>query len=222
MGGRGASLSSGGGSKVDVIGTTDVWSFRHHKTNERYVDAINTGVAAVQKDFPDLMESVYNVNTARLGGSSKTHVLGFFSYDSNGNTSINLNQHYVNVEKMNRTYDKTVKSGYHPSRGKRTGTEAVSIHETGHALTYHLQKAYKAKDIDGAAKKIVNNAYKSSGGKGGTKKFAEKISGYAKESYAECVAEAVADWYCNGNKASSASKAIVSEMKHAYSTYIKK
>ena len=138
MGGRGASLGSGGGENVNVIGVTDVWSFRHHKNNENYVDAINTGVARIQRDFPDLMDSVGTVNTAKLGGNSKTTILGYFEIDGSGNTSINMNQHYVNVAKMNKTYDRSVKSGYHPSRGNNTGTEAVSLHETGHALTYHL------------------------------------------------------------------------------------
>lgn len=217
MGGRGANLSDGGaGVDIKVVGITDVWSFRHNKSNEDYVDAINTGIATIQHDFPDLMDSVDTVNTAELAGASKRTVLGYFEYDNKGNTSININQHYVNTKKMNKTYDNATKSGYHPSRGNKTGTEAVSLHETGHALTHHLNKTYKTNDLNVTAKKIVNNAYKTSGGKGGTKKFAKTISEYASQSYAECVAEAVSDWYCNGSNASTASKAIVAEMKRAY------
>lgn len=43
-------------------------------------------------------------------------------------------------------------------------------------------------------------------------KMASNISGYAKSSYAECVAEAVADVYCNGSKARVESRAIVNEI----------
>lgn len=35
------------------------------------------------------------------------------------------------------------------------------------------------------------------------------ISGYGKSSNAEAVAEAFSDWYCNGNKASRASRTVV-------------
>lgn len=70
-----------------------------------------------------------------------------------------------------------------------------------------------AASLDDAAKQIVDNAYKSSKGNGGTKAWAGKISGYAQENNAECIAEAVCDWYCNGNKAASQSKAIMTELK---------
>lgn len=60
---------------------------------------------------------------------------------------------------------------------------------------------------------IVQNAYKKSGLKGGNRALAAQISGYAHKNYAECVAEAVADYYCNGRKASNASKLIVAELK---------
>jgi hypothetical protein len=39
--------------------------------------------------------------------------------------------------------------------------------------------------------------------------MASKISGYATESNAEAIAEAFADWKCNGKKARTESKAIV-------------
>ena len=114
---------------------------------------------------------------------------------------------------MNDTYDAAVKSGYHPSRGNKSGTEAVTYHEMGHALTDSIAKKMGVKDLDAASKKIVNDAYKASGGKGGTKAWAGKISKYAQDNFAECVAEAVSDWYCNGNKARSNSKAIMTQLK---------
>ena len=42
---------------------------------------------------------------------------------------------------------------------------------------------------------------------------AEKISRYATDSNAECVAEAFADVYCNGSKAKAESRTVVSVLK---------
>lgn len=122
-----------------------------------------------------------------------------------------LNQNFTNVDKMNSVYDNGVAQGFHPSRGDRTGTEAVALHEMGHAVTDHIAQRGWGTDIDSAAKTIVDYAYEGSNGKGGTKKWAGKISKYAQKNNAECVAEAFADYYCNGNKAKRQSKAIVQE-----------
>lgn len=43
-------------------------------------------------------------------------------------------------------------------------------------------------------------------------KMASKISGYAKHSPREAIAEAFADFYCNGSKAKNESQAIVNVM----------
>lgn len=212
FGGRGAggpSLTKGGGKSINIQSETDVWSYRHNPNNEPFVDAINSGVREISDDFPGLMDDVREVNSAKLGGKDKTETLGFY-----GNGRVALNENYTDIGKMNRVYDEAVKSGYHPSRGNKTGTEAVALHEMGHALTDHVAKKMGAKDIDDGAKKIVDSAYKATGGKGSAKKsWAGKISGYATENYAECVAEAVADCYCNGKKASKNSQAIMAELK---------
>lgn len=212
FGGRGAdgggeSLGGGSGKQVNIVSETDVWSYRHNPNNEPFVDAINSGVATVYDDFPDVMGKVDTVNAVQFGGVDKVQTLGVY-----GNGSVGINQNFTNIEKMNKTYDAAVASGYHPSRGNKSGTEAVTLHEMGHALTDKIAQKTGAKDLDTAAKTIVDNAYKNSKGKGGTKAWAGKISKYAKESNAECIAEAVSDWYCNGNKASSASKAIMGEL----------
>lgn len=213
FGGRGSgsggeSLSSGFNSSINIKSTTDVWSVRHNPNNEPFVDAINEGVRRVSEDFPGVMNDVQSVDAAELGGSDKRSVLGYY-----GDGVVALNDNYTNIDKMNRVYDNAVKKNYHPSRGDKSGTEAVTYHEMGHALTDYVAKKAGFKDLDKASKKIVDDAYKSSKGRGGTKAWAGKISGYAKESYAECVAEAVCDWYCNGNKASSNSKAIMKELR---------
>lgn len=215
FGGRGASsggaslpASSKGMSSASISREVDVWSYRHRRDNEPFVDAMNTSARAISDDFPGLMDTVTEVNAGTLKGAAARSVLGYY-----GDGRVALNTNYTNIDKMNAMYDAAVKSGYHPSRGNKSGTEAVMYHEMGHALTDHLKSKVGASNLDTASKKIVDNAYKASNGKGGTLAWAGKISGYAKESYAECVAEAVADWYCNGKKASSQSKAIMSELK---------
>lgn len=69
-----------------------------------------------------------------------------------------------------------------------------------------------ATDFDDASRRIVEGAYRSSKARGGYKAFARKISGYATESNAECIAEAVADWYCNGIRSKPQSRAIMREL----------
>ncbi len=214
MGGRGSSsggepLSTGSGKPMTILNPVDVWSYRHNPNNEAYVDAINSSVRDIADDFPNIMSStIARVDAAEFGGADRLSTLGCY-----GNGTLTMNKNYTNVDKMNAVYDNAVKSGYHPSRGDKNGTEAVTYHEMGHAITDHIAVKLGEKNLDGASKRIVNDAYKASKGTGGTKAWAGKISGYAQENYAECVAEAVADFYCNGNKAKSQSKAIMRELK---------
>lgn len=59
MGGRGGSSGmGGGGQQVQIVETTDVWSYRHNAKNEPFVDAINEGARRIQNDFKDLMDTV--------------------------------------------------------------------------------------------------------------------------------------------------------------------
>lgn len=117
---------------------------------------------------------------------------------------------------MNYVYDKATEAGYHPSRGDKSGTQAVAYHEMGHALTDNLVGKMGVRDLDKAAERVVKRAYTQTKGKGGTKAWAGNISGYAQESYSECVAEAVADYYCNGRNAKTESKAIMSSIRYYY------
>ena len=206
----GRDLGGGSGRKVNIKSQLDVWSYRHNKNNEPFVDAINTSIQTVQNDFPDIMNYVEHVNAAELGDKDAVKVLGFFQ---EGTKTVALNENYTDIDKMNSVYDKAVKTKYHPSRGSKSGTEATTFHEMGHAITAHLADKTGQKDFDAMAKTIVDNAYKTSGGRFGTKRWAGRISGYAQKSNAECIAEAFADYYCNGEKASKQSKAIIAEMK---------
>lgn len=152
------------------------------------------------------LDALNTIDAAVLGGKDKENVLGFY-----GQGTLGMNENFTDVDKMNRVYDGS--GNFHPPRGNKSGTEAVTYHELGHALTDAIGKKYGLGDIDKAAATIVKNAYKKSGMKGGNRALAAKISGYAQKNYSECVAEAVADWYCNGNKASGASKLIMAELR---------
>ena len=109
---------------------------------------------------------------------------------------------------MDGAYDDCVKSGFHPGRGNKTAMQAVASHEYGHVLTQKAGAKLGILDMDNAAKTIVDRARKTTTHKGSIS-MAKNISGYAGYSNAECVAEAVADVYCNGRKASAESRAIV-------------
>lgn len=214
FGGRGASgesLSAGGRqTPINILSTEDIWSIRNHEGNAPYVDQINTSVATIKNGFPGVMDTVQSVDAVTMGGADATGTLGFWS-PSDGRLA--LNKRYTDVQRMNEVYDKAVESGYHPTRGIKTAVEAVTYHEMGHALTDSLASKMGVSSLDQASEKIVNDAYKATRGRGGTKAWAGKISGYAKESYAECVAEAVSDYYCNGRRASANSRAIMAELR---------
>ena len=211
MGGRGGSSGMGGGGQFVNIGeTTDVWSYRHDSGNEPFVDAINEGARKIQEDFKDLMTTVEHVDAAELEGKDKYEVLGFYSSDLK---TVALNRNFTDVDKMNQVYDSSVASGFHPSRGNLTGTEAVALHEMGHALTDHIAKKMGLPGLHEASRKIFNDAYRATKGKGKFKEWAGKISGYARENYAETVAEAVADYYCNGQNAHAYSRAIMDQLR---------
>ena len=119
-----------------------------------------------------------------------------------------MNQRYMNGPAMDAAYDVSVKSGFHPARGNKSGIQAVASHEYGHALS-DKAAAKLGTSIEGASRQIVERARKKTGQRTNMA-FAGKISGYAQYNFAETVAEAVSDWYCNGSKASKQSRAVVS------------
>lgn len=136
-------------------------------------------------------------------------------YDSMGNLAINKD--YFNAQTMDRAYDGTVQSGFHPSRGNKSGLEAVAAHEMGHRIAdIATQRIANASSFttDKVEQSIVKNAAKAIQARGALG-VANQISRYAKTNYSECIAEAVADVYCNGSKASKASTAVYNELKKA-------
>lgn len=200
----------GGGTNVNPTSMTDIWSYRHTSGNEPFVDAINDGLNKIATDFPSFEGSINNVDAVTLRGAQSQTILGYWDA---ANKQLAMNQNFTDVEKMNAVMDEAAQSGYHPSRGNLSGTEAVALHEAGHALTDQLAQANGYAGLHSFSEDIVRNAYKNSGASGGVRNFAGSISRYAQTNYAEAVAEATADWYCNGNRASSASIAIMNELR---------
>lgn len=209
-GGSGGSLGHGGGMKPGaVVSTQDMISARHDPTNQAAVDQVLT----VAKDIVGLYggDSAIegNFQIAELKGADAISTLGF--YDG---ANIAINQNFMDVAKMNGAMKDAAKSGYHPKLGGKSGMQSVAAHEYGHALTDTVAKKMgisSGDTIDKAATRIVHESKKSAGFKNSLD-LAKSISGYAKTSYAEAVAEAVCDVYCNGGRAKKASRAIVDTM----------
>jgi hypothetical protein len=160
---------------------------------------------AVKSVADDYGVNLYDMRIATLDKKSQGCMA---YYDNKGNLAVNEN--YFDSKKMNDAYDACVKSGFHPSRGNKTGLEAVSAHELGHALSEEVGRklGYGDWQLDKASNKIIAEA-KKQGGFGSVDSMRKAISGYAKKNNAEAIAEAFSDVYCNGNKAKKASKAVV-------------
>ena len=193
-GGRRSGKPTGGVNPNDIKGTTNLLI-------DTDLDEITRGeVTRTLKDFQDKYGLEYN-NTRIANMKPGTGVLAY--YDGEG---IAINNEYLNSDTMNAVYKKCVESGLHPSNGSKTGMEAVVSHELGHAVNGIIADRMGI-SLDASADRIVNEAMKNTKHKS-VSTFQSKISGYAKQNYAEIVAEAMADCYCNGKKARSESKAI--------------
>lgn len=123
-----------------------------------------------------------------------------------GGNTLYMNQKYIKNKNLTAAMKDAEKSGFHPSIGNKTGAEAVAAHELGHRLGEVAagKAGISQQDIVGRAAKKVGIR---------TENMAGHISGYARSSYAETIAEAFSDVHCNGKKANRVSKAIVNEVK---------
>ena len=204
--GRGSSGGNLGNSKngvnpANIANERDLVSERERKQAE--VDDVLTVARSISEEYG---VEVGQFMLAEIGGKDS----GVMAY-SDG-TNVGFNSAYFDGKNMDGAYDACVQQGFHPSRGSKSGIEAVAAHEYGHVLTEQAAQKLGIKGgdtIDAAAKTIVDRAMAKTKHKGSVK-MASQISGYAKQSNAECVAEAVADVYCNGSNAKAESKAIVS------------
>lgn len=203
MGGRGsgsglgASIGGGGGDNVTIISATDLVSERERNQSE--VDEVLSVLRDVMEDYGYVVDETIVAKLSPKDGST----MAFYANDQ-----VAINNKYFNAKKMESAYDDCIKQGYHPPKGNKTGMEATTAHELGHALTDMASKKAGFADLDAMARQIVGEAFKAKTS-AQAKKMAGKISGYAEKSDAECVAEAYSDVYCNGENARTESKKIV-------------
>ena len=167
------------------------------------------GIESVLNGFPSAVDSL-----KRIGTSTE---YGIMNADYDGN--INFNPFYFK-ERKKAVYGCNSETHYHPTGNNIMSTGA---HETGHIL----EKALIDKRLGGEqpignvfwntgdeAKKIVKQACKNvkktpHGKKKRNIDLIREISGYAnKGGNSECLAEAVADFILNGDKAAPLSREI--------------
>lgn len=212
FGGRGSvsggGLPTGGGGGGGGISIDSVRNMTSAKNIMGYGPEVEEVMRAA-KEISDRYGVVANdIQVAQLSGPNAGYVMAY--YDEKGNVAINSK--YFNNAKIEGAYERCVKDGFHPSKGNKTGMEATTAHELGHLLTAQAAQRAGHKDWHATtAPQIVNRAVKASGA-GNAQKLAKAISGYATKNYAECIAEAFADVYCNGNKAKRESQAVVKEL----------
>lgn len=189
-----------GGGMIGTDTTTTVKS-SHPLTDE--ISKGGGGFANEIMNTRDAFEAEYgsavkrmNLSVATFGNKS---TLGAY-----GGDTLYMNEKYVKNTYLTEAMKNS--NGFHPAIGNRTGAEAVAAHEIGHRLG---EIASKKAGI--SKKEIVSRAAKKVGIR--TNNMAGHISGYARSNYGETIAEASADVFCNGSKASKASKAIMAEVK---------
>ena len=151
----------------------------------------------------DAMEREYGniVSKANLAVADMGRALGA----SDGYT-VYMSRKYMKNANMTDVMKVAEKEGFHPKLGNKTGVEAVTAHEMGHFLAEQASKKAGISQRD-----IVERASKKIGVK--VNNMAGQISGYARYNYHETIAEASADVFSNGRRASKASKAIMAEIK---------
>lgn len=160
-----------------------------------YANDIMSTRDAMEREYGSAVKEI-NLEVATFSDSS---VLGAY-----GGNTVYMSKHVRN-EGLTTAMKAAAKSGFHPGIGNKTGAEAVAAHEISHHLG---QKAAQKAGV--SEREIVARAAKKVGIS--TANMAGHISGYARQNYSETIAEAGADVFCNGKKASKASRAIMAEV----------
>lgn len=162
-----------------------------------YANEIQNARDAMEREYGNIVSRA-SLAIADMGNS---RALGA----SDGYT-VYMSDKYVKNNNMTQAMKDAEKSGFHPKIGKKTGAEVVTAHEMGHYLAQQAMNRAKISE-----RQIVERASKKIGVK--VNNMAGLISEYARYNYAETIAEASADVFANGRRASKASRAIMSEIK---------
>lgn len=193
----------GGGMTGDNTSTTV-------KSSHPLTDEISTGGGGFANEIMntrDAFEREYGPAVKgmnlHVGTFSDPSVLGAY-----GGNTLYMNERYVKNANLTEAMKRGADSGFHPGIGNKTGAEAVASHEIGHRLG-----EIAARKAGISERELVGRAATKVGIK--TENMAGHISKYARSNYSETIAEASADVFCNGKKASRASKAIMKEVKAA-------
>ena len=206
MGSRGSGSGRGVGPHgAGMTGgdTTTTVKSSHNLTEEigkgggGFANEIMNTRDAFEAEYGDAVKDI----TLKAATFSNRNALGAY-----GGNTLYMNEKYIKNKNLTSAMKDAEKSGYHPKLNGKTGAEAVAAHELGHRLGEVASQKAKISEKD-----IVARAAKKTGIK--TENMAGHISGYARSNYGETIAEAYADVYCNGKKASRASRAIVNEVK---------
>lgn len=161
-----------------------------------YANEIQNARDAMEREYGSIISKA-GLEIADLTGDALGASDGYTVY---------MSDKYVKNSSMTAAMESAAKSGFHPKLGGKTGAEAVTAHELGHYLAEQAMRKAKISE-----KEIVNRAAKKLGVKRNT--MAGHISEYARYNYAETIAEASADVFCNGRRAKKESKAIMNEIK---------
>ena len=161
-----------------------------------YANEIQNARDAMEREYGSIVSRA-NLAIAEMSAGALGMSVGYTVY---------MSDKYVKNNNMTQAMKKKKKTGFHPKIGKKTGAEVVTAHEMGHFLAQ--QAMNKAKLTE---RQIVERASKKIGVK--VNNMASQISEYARYNYAETIAEASADVFANGRRASKASRAIMSEIK---------
>lgn len=156
MGGRGANLKDSSGENFSWSKYADIWSYRHRKQNERFVDNVNQTLREMGETYSELNSVINDIYVAKIKGSQQHSVLAFWT--ENGELGINKN--FGSIDKMARVYANDVHNGFHPSNGNKTAEQAIIAHELGHSLTTLAQQKTGAKSSDDVARRVMKDSQK--------------------------------------------------------------
>ena len=212
FGGRGASgdLGSGGGDVNGGGKETPITRQMYQESDPIRKKGLEQFIAAVE-DANDNGFNGIGKMLQTMAVSEQVSPPSVLAYYKEGGGGIAINDRFLDSN-TDKRYDAC--GDYHPSRGNKSGAFAVISHEVGHAIT-DASAANLGMTFDAYARKVVRSAANKVKAKR-VETFAGNISGYAKTSNAECIAEAFADVRCNGSKAKAESKAIYDILKKDY------